>query len=1101
MAIETTVIHTRVKCLFSFLAGFLLLSVAVVTHAQSPNPFYQVDDPEAIRYLQKEELFIGGPLAKFEMRLPGDELLTFESIDVSVNAGVRTLKGSIAGGSILLTTDGTRGFGYVLIDGKYYVIDTVNNDPLIVEASSLPSPSLITKGWGNDFEINYDLILEQMSSVESGGISEQSVLALSIVDVAFFYDQALADSEGLQSPRTRAQAAVDFTNAAIAMHGVELELRLVYVGALATPLVGDPWSVFVTDTDKWTTASDFGADLLHYIYNFGDESYCGRGYLPGQVAVSAAECGSFTIAHELGHNMGLHHDRANGSDIGTPYSGYNYGYICGNSGTIMAYWSPRVPHYSTPLLQNGGENCGIEIGQPDAAYNGAVLDVTRDSTAAFTPDQTTIGSVSIATVGPIQVDENAGMPILVDVTRDGDLTQETSVEIGPIDLETLSGSDYQDFVERLVFAPGESTNQISINVIDDGAYEPIAESFDVVLRYPYKLEVVASPLTISIVSDDPDRGTAQFRDSYAAIWENIGTLIVNVDRVGATDFPLAVDYFIDASTAQPGIDYVDTSGPITFEIGESAKSISIDIINDDLFEGYIANTFFVRLTGDNVNLDGDEFPVYVWNDDLFLGQARFNSDSHYVLEDAGNVDIGIERINGAEGNHAVCVQFPNTGTAIAGADYSNAQQCNSIPNGETSTAVSISILDNIDADGEKYFDITLWSSNATVEPSSARVYILDDDATTQGGGWVEFAAANVIADEAAANVDVSVRRVSGSAGSALLNYATVAGTAVAGTDFIGQTGAIVWEDGDMADKIISIPVVNDRLIEADESFSIQITSSGGAALGGLLETTVSISSDDSAGTLSLSAANVSVSESGFVDVFINREDGDVGAVGVTAVVTSGTAVDDIDFYADGYYASWPDGDSTSRSIRITGIDDDVFELNETFSITLDAPCCGAVLGTASTLVTVTNDDIALPFAAIPDISGDGVADIAVSFQQPGSTRVHIRDGSTDALITDIDFGSDLAFDMAVLPDLDASGDPEIAILQQQPSGQVRVQARDSVTGGVTSNLWYGLQYEPVSMDIVIQRQWLPRSCRTGLGSRYRCGSSTSQRLGYGWFPR
>jgi hypothetical protein len=108
-----------------------------------------------------------------------------------------------------------------------------------------------------------------------------------------------------------------------------------------------------------------------------------------------------------------------------------------------------------------------------------------------------------------------------------------------------------------------------------------------------------------------------------------------------------------------------------------------------------------------------------------------------------------------------------------------------------------------------------------------------------------------------------------------------------------------------------------------------------------------------------------------------------------------------------------------------------------------------------------------PFTGIVslgDLNGNGSSDVGVAV--PGSTRVHIRDGSTDVLITDIDFGEDTAFDLAVLPDLDGSGDPEIAILQQQASGQVRVQARDSVTGSVTKNLWYGQQYEPVSMDVV-----------------------------------
>jgi hypothetical protein len=102
--------------------------------------------------------------------------------------------------------------------------------------------------------------------------------------------------------------------------------------------------------------------------------------------------------------------------------------------------------------------------------------------------------------------------------------------------------------------------------------------------------------------------------------------------------------------------------------------------------------------------------------------------------------------------------------------------------------------------------------------------------------------------------------------------------------------------------------------------------------------------------------------------------------------------------------------------------------------------------------------------ALGDLNGNGSSEVGVAV--PGSTRVHIRDGATDALITDINFGEDTAVDMAVVPDLDGSGNPEIAILQQQASGQVRVQARDSVTGVVTSNLWYGLQYEPVSMTVV-----------------------------------
>jgi hypothetical protein len=108
-----------------------------------------------------------------------------------------------------------------------------------------------------------------------------------------------------------------------------------------------------------------------------------------------------------------------------------------------------------------------------------------------------------------------------------------------------------------------------------------------------------------------------------------------------------------------------------------------------------------------------------------------------------------------------------------------------------------------------------------------------------------------------------------------------------------------------------------------------------------------------------------------------------------------------------------------------------------------------------------------PFAGIVglgDLNSNGSMDVGIAM--PGSTVVHIRDGSTDALISDINFGNDDAVDIVVLPDLNASGDPEIALLNEQDSGQVRVQIRDSVTGGLVNNLWYGMQYEAVKMTVV-----------------------------------
>ena len=1034
--------------------------------AQSPDPFTDVDDPTAVRYLGGDELLVDELSSSFSISLPTGELLEFDAVEIAVNAGVKTIKGKRKGNTILLTTDGNLAFGYVKSGHKYYVIDSVDGVPLMVGAERLPDPRLVTKGWGDDFVVDYERVLEQVSSFnESGNAAE---FALSVVKVAFFYDQALADSEGLQSPRTRAQAAIDYTNAAIATHGVELELQLVYVGPLSSALAGgDPWSVFIGNTDKFTTATEYGADLLHYIYNFGSESYCGKGWLPGREAVSAAECGNTTIAHELGHNFGLHHDRANAADYGLPYSGFNYGYICGGAGTLMAYYGPTLPHFSSPSLSNNGEPCGIDIGQPNAAFNGAVFDYTRDSTAAYEQDPATIGNVSITTAGPINVDENAGVPVVVELTRDGDLSQDASVEIGTMSVDAVPGVDFEEIVQRVVFGVGEATKAVQFNAIDDETYEAAPETVDIVLRYPRKLDVVGDPLSISIISDDPDRGLAKFTDSYAAIWESHGTLLINVDRVGPTDYPLTVDFFIDPATAQPGVDYVDTSGQVAFAIGESATTISVDIIDDDAFEGYTANTFYVRLTGSNVDGSANSFPVYTWNDDLYLGQARLDASAYYVRESDGAVTFNIERINGSEGTHSVCVMFPNTGTAAGGTDYDNTQQCPAMFNGEDTTSVTATVFDNGSPDGERYFDIDLWSSVATTPPASASVFILDDDSATTGSGTVETGGANVEIPETA-SVFLDVRRVGGSTGAAMVDWTTVDGTATAGQDYIAAGGTLVWADGDTAPKYVGVTFTDDLVVEADETMGVQLSNVAGAVLGNSYAEIV-ITSDDSNGTLALSPVVQVLDESGYVDFTVQRLDGSIGSIGVSFATQSGTAIADVDFVANSGVLTWGDGDNSSRVVRIHAIDDDDYESVEEFTLELASPTGGAVIGDAVATISLQSDDAASIRSAIqgfPDINGNSAPEIAVAQVITGNTRVYVRDGSSGDVLSDVDFGSDPAYAMAVIDDISGNGAPEIAVLGTRPSGEVRVQVKDSLTGLGVNNIFYGAAYAGLDLAVI-----------------------------------
>jgi hypothetical protein len=112
----------------------------------------------------------------------------------------------------------------------------------------------------------------------------------------------------------------------------------------------------------------------------------------GFSAVNAGCQGTTTLAHELGHNMGLYHDRY--VEPAASSANYNYGYvnIAGKFRTIMSYPNKcaangvactRITYYSTPLKSYNGRAVGIAAGSAGAADAARLLRVNRTGVAAF----------------------------------------------------------------------------------------------------------------------------------------------------------------------------------------------------------------------------------------------------------------------------------------------------------------------------------------------------------------------------------------------------------------------------------------------------------------------------------------------------------------------------------------------------------------------------------------------------------------------------------------------------------------------------------------------------------------------------------------------
>jgi hypothetical protein len=102
---------------------------------------------------------------------------------------------------------------------------------------------------------------------------------------------------------------------------------------------------------------------------------------------------------------------------------------------------------------------------------------------------------------------------------------------------------------------------------------------------------------------------------------------------------------------------------------------------------------------------------------------------------------------------------------------------------------------------------------------------------------------------------------------------------------------------------------------------------------------------------------------------------------------------------------------------------------------------------------------------LADLNNNGSPDVAV-LVEAASSHVHIRDGSTDALISDIDFGDDPVSAMVVIDDISGNGMPEIALLGTRPNNNVRVQVKDSQTGATVNNIFYGTAFSAVDMTVL-----------------------------------
>jgi cyanate lyase len=526
--------------------------------------------------------------------------------------------------------------------------------------------------------------------------------------------------------------------------------------------------------------------------------------------------------------------------------------------------------------------------------------------------------------------------------------------------------------------------------------------------------------------------------------------------------PVEVDYSATDGTATDGSDYVSASGTLTFDPLEVSQTFTIEILDDEVYEGDETVNLTLSDPSDNATLGDQATAVLIIAEDDEVppaGSLQFSAPTYKVDENGSAASITVTRVNGSFG--IVAVDY-NTGdgTASAGSDYTAARGTLIFDDGVTSQTFTIDFLDDTEYEGDETVNLRLRNPAGGAglgSPATAVLTIAEDDPIPPVGS-LQFSAPAYTFAENGVTASISVSRVDGSFGTVGVDYASSDGTATAGSDYTAASGSLSFADG-VTSQIFTIDILNDADYEGDETVKLRLRNpTGGAGLGSPASAVVTIAEDDPTppvGSLQFSAPTYTVAENGVTArVTVTRVGGSFGTVGVDYASSDGTAIAGSDYTAVIGSLSFADG-VTSRTFTIDINNDADYEGDETVNLRLRNPSGGAGLGSPATAVlTITEDDPVPPAGSLQfsapayTFAENGVtASISVSRVDGSFGTVGVDYASSDGTAT---AGSDYTavngrlrfadgvtsqtFTIDIIDDADYEGNETVNLALSNPSG-------------------------------------------------------------------
>ncbi|XP_011066107.1 PREDICTED: sodium/calcium exchanger 1 isoform X1 [Acromyrmex echinatior] len=198
-----------------------------------------------------------------------------------------------------------------------------------------------------------------------------------------------------------------------------------------------------------------------------------------------------------------------------------------------------------------------------------------------------------------------------------------------------------------------------------------------------------------------------FEPGHYTVMENVGTFEVGVSRAGGDlNRPCTVDYCTEDGSAEAGSDYVSAKGTLTFEPGETMKTIKLSVIDDELFEE--DEHFYVRLS--NVSqpamLVSPSLATVMILDDDHSGIFGFPERDVELVESVGQHPLRVVRYSGARGRVIIPYRTME-GTAKPGKQYVHTEGSLTFEDNQTEKVINLEIIEEDSYEKDALFYVEL----------------------------------------------------------------------------------------------------------------------------------------------------------------------------------------------------------------------------------------------------------------------------------------------------------------------------------------------------------------------------------------------------------